>query len=220
MGGSSYLPMTIPEEEVAIGGLSVLGGAFIVLLLAFLFVMIIWGVVAVVFQGIGIMKMHEKLGLKHGWMAFVPILNSYALGKVAEQYIKENGKKSAKFSIILVVAQAVSFGFAVFMGIILGIGTAFLPISIYSILNALFSTVAYAISFAVSVITYIALWRVFAIFSNKNATLYLILSIFVSVVQPFLIFAIRNNQPLCVEMKVEEPIAEEIPETAGVVEEN
>ena len=57
-----------------------------------------------------------------------------------------------------------------------------------------------------------------SIFSNKNATLYLILSIFVSVVQPFLVFAIRNNEPLCVEVKVEEPIAEEIPEVVETIE--
>ena len=61
------------------------------------------------------------------------------------------------------------------------------------------------------VVSYVAWWRVFAIFSNKNATLYLILSIFVSVVHPFLVFAIRNNDPMNVEIKVEE-----IPEAVEV----
>ena len=62
---------------------------------------------AIIFQGIGIMKMHEKLGLKNGWMAFVPFLNAYAIGKVPEQYVKADGRKSGKFSVILVVANSI-----------------------------------------------------------------------------------------------------------------
>ncbi len=213
MGGSSYLPVTTPEEEAILGGMPAIGGIFLIVIFAFLFVMLAFAVVSLIFQGIGIMKMHEKLGLKGGWLAFIPILNSFAMGRVAEQYIKENGKKSAKFSIILLVCQIVSFFFAFAMGVILGIGTAFLPASIYAIINLVFTLLAYGLSFIASVIAYIALWRVFAIFSNKNATLYLILSIFVSVVQPFLIFAIRNKEPLCVEVKTEE-----IPEAAQVIE--
>lgn len=213
MGGSSYLPVTTPEEEAILGGMPAVGGIFLIIVFAFLFVMLAFAVVSLIFQGIGIMKMHEKLGLKGGWLAFVPILNSFAMGRVAEQYIKENGKKSAKFSIILLICQIVSFFFAFAMGVILGIGTAFLPPSIYAIINLVFTLLAYGLSFIASVIAYIALWRVFSIFSNKNATLYLILSIFVSVVQPFLIFAIRNKEPLCVEVKTEE-----IPEAAQVIE--
>lgn len=206
---------TIPESTEIFG---VLGGAFIVLLIAFLLVLLAFSLVAYIFSGIGIMKMHEKLGLKNGWMAFVPVLNSYAMGKVAEQYIKENGKKSAKFSIILVIGQIISLVFAIFMVVLLGIGAVFLPTSIYTILDAVLSLLSYGISFIVSIISYIALWRIYAIFSNKNATLYLILSIFLSVVQPFLVFAIRNNEPLCVEIKVEEPVVEEISEEAEVLE--
>lgn len=201
---------TLPESTATFGAL---GGVFLIVIFAFLFVALAFAVISLIFQGIGIMKMHEKLGLKGGWLAFVPILNSYAMGKVAEQYIKENGKKSAKFSIILLICQIVSLFFAFVMGIILGIGSAFLPASIYAIINLVFTLLSYGLSFIASIIAYIALWRVFAIFSNKNATLYLILSIFISVVQPFLIFAIRNKEPLCVEVKTEE-----ILEAAQVIE--
>ena len=161
------------------------------------------------------MKMHEKLGLKHGWMAFVPILNSYALGKVAEQYIKENGKKSAKFSIILLVIQFASVGIGFIFGLMMGLSQVFFPQSVAMLIELVSYAFIYIVSFGISIVSYVALWRVFAIFSNKNATLYLVLSIFVSFVQPFLIFAIRNNEPLCVEVKVNEPVAEEIAEVVG-----
>lgn len=206
---------TLPESGTTFGAL---GGVFLIIFLALMFVLFVWAVVATIFQGIGIMKMHEKLGLKGGWLAFVPILNNFAVGKVAEQYIKANGKKSAKFSIILIIGQIISLIFSIFIAVLLGIGAAFLPGSIYAIFDFVITIAAYGLSFVLSIIFYVALWRIYAIFTNKNATLFLILSIFLPVVQPFLIFAIRNNEPLCVEITVEEPIAEEIPEL--VSEEN
>lgn len=208
-----YAPSTLPESEAIFGGMPAIGGVFLIVIFAFLFVMLAFSFVAYIFSGIGIMKMHEKLGLKGGWLAFVPVLNSYALGKVAEQYIKENGKKSAKFSIILIIGQIISLFSVFFMTVLLIIGATFLPASIYTILDVVLTLLSYGLSFILSIISYVALWRIYAIFSNKNATLYLILSIFVSFVQPFLVFAIRNNEPLCVEVKVEE-----IPEEVEAVE--
>ena len=101
---------TLPESNAAFGAL---GGVLLIVFLALMFLLFAWVIVATIFQGIGIMKMHEKLGLKYGWFAFVPVLNSYAMGKVAEQYIKENGKKSAKFSIILIIGQIISTIFVI-----------------------------------------------------------------------------------------------------------
>ncbi len=200
----SYAPTPIPEEEAALGGLAV--GGMLVFLLIFLFFAIVFAIITTIFNGIGIMKMHEKLGLKHGWMAFIPVLNSYALGKVAEQYIKADGKKSAKFSVILLVIQFVSVGIGFIFGLIMGFSQFLFPMEAYMIIQLICYAFVYIISFGLSIVSYVALWRVFAIFSNKNATLYLVLSIFVSVVHPFLIFAIRNHEPEHVEIKVEEPL--------------
>ena len=57
------------------------------------------------------------------------------------------------------------------------------------------------ICIALSVVLYVAMWRMFAIFS-QNPTLNLILCIFISFVQPFIIFAIRNNEPMHIEKAV------------------
>lgn len=216
--GGSYIPATIPEEEAMMNGMPVIGGVLLIVLFAFLFVMLVFSFVSYIFQGIGVMKMHEKLGLNNGWMAFVPILNSYALGRVAEQYVKEDGKKSARFSIILLVTQVISLFMVFFMGIALGIFQVLLPISAYTAINAVLSLLSNAVLLVSSVITYVALWRVFSIFANKNATLYLILSIFVSVVQPFLVFAIRNNEPMCVEVTQEVFVEEAVAENVAVTE--
>lgn len=197
-------------------------GVVLILLIVFLFLVLAFAVVTVIFQGIGIMKMHEKLGLKNGWFAFVPVLNAYAIGKVAEQYIKADGRKSAKFSVILMVANLiyllismVSLFFNIFMTIAEEMAISPEVILTVSAISLVFACFELTFSFVYLVVSYVAWWRIFAIFANKNATLYLILSIFVSVVQPFLVFAIRNNDPVNVEIKVEE-----IPEVAVTTEEN
>ncbi len=220
---------TTPDYSTALpesGGMTAFGGMAIGTLFAFLgifFIFVLIGAtITIVFQGIGIMKMHQKLGLKNGWMAFVPFLNQYALGKVAEQYIKENGKKSLKFSVILLISNilpmiiiSIYLIFAFFAGMSLGFSGAsdFDIQTTTSVMSAVFCLVYYPIVIAISVIQYVALWRIYAIFSNENATLFLILSIFVSFVTPFLIFAIRNNEPCCVEIKPNEevPVIEELP---------
>ncbi len=208
-----YGTATLPEEEIAMGGMA-FGGAFLIILFIILFFAFILAAVAIIFQGIGIMKMHEKLGLKNGWFAFIPILNQYALGKVAEQYVKANGKKSAKFSIILPIVSIVSVIIAVSIGFLGGFLMAIFP-DASEIIEAVISLISYPISIGLSIFMYVALWRVYAIFSNKNATLFTIISILFSLVQPFLVFAIRNNDPLCVEIQVP---AEEIFEEAKVIE--
>lgn len=208
-----YGTATLPEEEIAMGGMA-LGGVLLIVFFALMFVLFVWAVVATIFQGIGIMKMHEKLGLKNGWFAFIPLLNQYALGKVAEQYIKANGKKSAKFSIILPIVSVVSVIIGVSIGFLGGLLTVFFP-NASEYIDLILTLITYPISIGLSIFMYVALWRVYAIFSNKNATLFTIISIFFSLVQPFLVFAIRNNDPLCVEIQVP---AEEIFEEAEVIE--
>ena len=215
---STLLPLTIPEEEAEILASEAFLSGILIFLLIFLFFTLIFAVVTVIFQGIGIMKMHEKLGLKNGWMAFVPFLNAYAIGKVAEQYVKADGRKSAKFSVILVVANSiyilismVSLFFNIFTTFAEEMAVSPEAILTVSAISLVFAFFELTFSCAYMVVSYVAWWRVFAIFSNKNATLYLILSIFVSVVHPFLVFAIRNNDPMNVEIKVEE-----IPEAVEV----
>lgn len=186
--------------------LALLGGVTLIFVFGLLFFTFAYLIVAIIFQGIGIMKMHQTLGLKHGWFAFVPVLNSYALGKVAEQYIKVNGKKSARFSIILTILSVVPlimvclfFVLALFVGIGLGAsGTTPADVEAVTLVIQLgYYLVYFPVIIGISVVQYIALWRIFAIFANKNATLYLVLSIFIGI-SPFLIFACRNGQPSCV----------------------
>lgn len=176
--------------------------AFAVILLA---IYLILNLLIIIFQGIGIMKMHKNLNIKGGWMAFVPILNIYAFGKVAEQYVRKNGKKSPRFSLIL------------FLGMLIG---SFTSIILYLLL--LFSSQQSDIIFAICLVItlmfsflfvlgyiftkYIALWHIFAIFLKKNVTLNMVLSIVFPIFQPFAVFVIRDNEPINAQLATDQVV--------------
>ena len=51
-------------------------------------------------------------------------------------------------------------------------------------------------AFVYTVLHYVAFWRIVASFDNSNATLYTVLSVFFSFLDPIFLFIIRNKQPV------------------------
>ncbi len=163
---------------------------------------------------IGIYKMGKNLGFSNAWLSFVPFANIYAFGRIAEKYIKLDGRPSAKFSKILLALYIIMCVLAVVLIIFIlvfiiiesiadptidaflssdavsaSVGVTFILPLILLMLGILGVCTAYV------VIYYIALWRIFAIYDGDNATLYLVLSIFFSFLAPIFLFVLRNRQP-------------------------
>ncbi len=174
--------------------------AFAIILLA---IFLILSVLIIVFQGIGIMKMHKNLNIKGGWMAFVPILNIYAFGKVAEQHVGKNGKKAPKFSLILLLGLLFGSLITILLYTLLLMSSEQSEIIFGTclVITLLFSTL---ISLFYNVTKYIALWNIFAIFLTKNITLNMVLSIIFPIFQPFAIFVIRDNEPINSQIATDE----------------
>ncbi len=165
------------------------------------------------FEAFGLYRMGQRLGFKNPWLAFVPVANVYALGKVAEQYVKNDGKPSAKFSkilltlniiilaiavlfVVLAVVSAVMFTTATTANIVEGSVDESMMGGIAIIIPLLLGYLALiGIAIAQSVVYYIALWRIFAIYDNNNATVFLVLSIFISFLYPIFLFVLRNKEP-------------------------
>ncbi len=188
---------------------SVIGIVAIIYLFSFVI-----GIVMYLLQAFGLYNMGKSLGLQNPWLSFIPVANLYAFGKIAEQYIKADGRKSAKFSKILLTLYIILFviliAFLVFMVAIIMMDAMSDPN-----VNAYFESEEFAatavftfviplllgyfallgVAIALSIVEYIAMWRIFAIFDNDNATLYLVLSIFFSFLSPIFIFVLRNREP-------------------------
>ncbi len=167
-----------------------------------------FGLVAYVFQSIGLYKMGKNLSLAHCWMAWVPFLSTYFLGKIGSKYEKRDGKPSAKFggwlialeiSMLLIITGMIIAVVLLVIGV-LSMENSGAEMSEAAILGKVIPLILaylafFAVTIAYSVVYYIALWRLFAIFDNSTATVFLIVSILFGVATPFLIFAVRNNKP-------------------------
>lgn len=165
-------------------------------------------------NAIGLYEMSSSLGLKNPWYGFIPFLNSFAIGRIAEKYQKKNGAKSAKFSVILLTLEIVMAVLAVitlFSAVSTVIGAASFAagylvnatssagIGAYNIMSVLCLVFAafllVGVATAYLVVYYIAFWRTCAVFDYKNASLYTVLSVFFSFLAPIFLFVIRKNKP-------------------------
>lgn len=167
------------------------------------------GIILFVLNAVGLYNMGKSLFVKAPWLSFIPVASSFALGRIAQEYIKQNGKKSAKFSVILLLLNILSIVLVVAFIILFAVAVlnimviyedggeltggemlsmAITPIIIY--IAAIISSIAFNVTY------YVSLWRVFAIFEKCNATLYTVLSIFFSFLYPIFIFILRKKRPI------------------------
>lgn len=148
------------------------------------------------FEAFGLYRMGQRLGFKNPWLAFVPVANVYALGKVAEQYVKNDGKPSAKFSKILLTLNIIILAIAVLFVVFAVVAAVLFSNRVAIFIPIILGYLALiGIAIAQSVVYYIALWRIFAIYDNNNATVFLVLSIFISFLYPIFLFVLRNKEP-------------------------
>lgn len=138
------------------------------LLAGFVFFAFIIGIVFYVFFCLGLYKLAANRKLENPWLAWIPIAQLYILGQLAGGTIVLFDKKIDKLEMILPI------GF---------VGAA--------ILGSL-PLIGWLISLAYIVFMFCVLFQLYKIYKPDSAMLYTILSIFIA---PFMIFAIRNNQP-------------------------
>lgn len=164
-----------------------------------------------VLMGIGLYSMAKKMELNSPWISFIPVVNTFALGRIAQRYVKRDGTASAKFGVILLVLYIIEIiliaVFAVFTVIAV---VAIIANASDAVLNdttmtlSMFSSfvpvvisyfVLLAVAIVYEVLYFVALWRIYSIFNNRNSTLFTVLSVFFSFLAPIFLFAIRNKEP-------------------------
>ncbi len=154
-----------------------------------LFVVLAISVTIYALYSIGLYKMAKKLSLPSPWMAFVPIASSYLLGLMAET--PSFGKKTLKYSYILLILQAVNFVVSILYSLL----TSLYMFHNFGGILILVYLIYFGTIIATNVFNYIALYRLFNIFSPQNAVNFTVLSILFSISTPFIVFSIRNNEP-------------------------
>ena len=178
-------------------------GSAIIFFAIYTIVIMAFVVINYIFTSIAIMTMLKKCGHKSPFLAWVPFASIYVYGELASKYEDEKpqkniGKSLLTFNILLsasssLLGAALSFTLFVRMPAMI---TGLLAIIAY--ITLIVFTVIYLIKFI------LATWRILRIFAPSASVGLLMLCIFVSAAQPFILFAIRNNEPQNLRGKKEE----------------
>ena len=163
----------------------------------------------------------QRRGLKNPWLSWIPVARMWTLGAISDDYrLKAKGERRSRRKVLLglkiattifsavVMAVCVAVMVILFAAIFVGVGSAMtgnslenleLTEEMENILGVcgvgflLTAFPALVLSVLYAVFYYIALYDIYRSCEPGNATLYLVLSIFVGLSQPVFLFLCRNK---------------------------
>lgn len=146
---------------------------FLVILIYFIF--FIFGFISYAFNSYGLYEIAKKEGIRNPYIAWIPYINRYILGKIAF--------KSIVNAIILVILNIIEL---ILLSVILFVKNVE---ALY-----LFAIISLLLSIVVSVYTYIAHYRLYRKYSKSTIIMTILDVVSCGILGPFFIFAIRNNE--------------------------
>ena len=184
------------------------------------------GTVAYVFNAIAFFRIAKSCDIERPWMAFIPLVNVYLMGQIADTYCRRNqGKKTAYRKILLglnIATLALSVLvciLAIVLAVITILAFAAAPMQDAAptsvIISALIMLVLCLVMLAVFVVYlvfyYIALHKIFKLLDSANATLFVVLCIFFTVAQPIILMILRQKEPVFLDVAEQTDGTEHIP---------
>ena len=168
-----------------------------------------------VLHSLGLYTIAKRRELTHPWMAWVPGLQLWTLGSIADQYMyvaKDKVRNRRKWVVGLAIAMAVlmvvfyivffAAYFVFFLEISMNMEMGMvMEDELQFVLNGLKAFVPtlvvfllmFAVSIVLSVVEYVCYYKLFASCDPENKTLFLVLSIFFSFLLPIFVFVCRKK---------------------------
>ena len=159
----------------------------------------LFGIAAYILTALAIYTISCRRGLRHPWLAWVPVANVWLLGSLSDQYqyvVKGENKSKRKWLITLNILKAVLWLLLIILTIVAaGMLIANESAQTIGLLVALLGLLLpfVAVIIAACVIRYMALYDIFRSLDPGNAVLYLVLSILFSPTEPFFLFFNREK---------------------------
>lgn len=185
-----------------------------------------------IFTALALYTIAKRRGIHNPWLAWIPFANTWLFGCISDQYrsvargeVKNRRKvllgTEIATSAIAIVMLVLCFGMlfdmlavgldnwenmsesmasellAAVMGPVVGICLLCLPLMVLAIVHAVFA--------------FIALYDIYKSCDPANATLYLVLSIFIGIAQPVFLFICRNKDDGMPAPAAEQPFVMEQP---------
>lgn len=167
-------------------------------------------IVAYVFTALGLYTIAQRRGIKNPWMAWVPVLNVWILGSIADQYryvAKGEVRSRRKVLMTTAILQTVAW-LAVMVLLVVMMVKVVMQIPNFGMMSdqMLLSMVLElllpmaggllamgVIAIVHAVFSYIAYADLFASCEPDNKVLYLVLGIFISITLPIFVFICRKK---------------------------
>ena len=162
------------------------------------------GLVGYVLGAIALYTLAQRRGIQHAWLAWIPVGNVWILGSLADQYkyvarreVKNKRKTLLTLSIIQAAAGLILFAVTVgtIVNAVLGSSSGrygeeeiFASLMIPVLILIFLSLPLAGVAIAKTVIRFMALYNVFESCIPENATMFLVLSIFFRITEPFFLF--------------------------------
>lgn len=185
-----------------------LGAGFAALYTVYSMVASSFGIALYVLRALGLYSIAKRRGINHPWMSWVPVLDLWVLGCISDQYqyvVNGNIRNKRKWLLGLSIAMAVLYiVFAVLIGVAVfgAVGGITGSMNDNQLVATLLGPVMglvvgviplVGIAIAVMAIRYVAMYDLYTSCSPQNNVLFLVLSIFFTVTEPFFLFFIRNK---------------------------
>lgn len=182
-----------------------LGGAMLVFYLIYMLVMLAISVGSYVLQSLGLYSIAKRRGIHKPWLSWLPIGDMWILGCISDQFqyvVKGKVKNKRKAMLVLNIIMwtvYVAFFVVYFVFLFQILGGAFdADADMTEMLGSLMGmiglfVVMMGIVIAIMIIRYIALYDAFYSCDPGNAVAFLLISIFVSIAQPILLFICRGK---------------------------
>lgn len=135
----------------------------------FLVFFVIIGIILYVLYALGLYTMAKNKSLENPWMAWIPILQHYTLGKIIRR-MNIGSFQITNPELVLPIASAVTIvlGDVQKLGVLLGL-----------------------VNF---ILMMIALYTLYKMYKPESATLYTVLSVILMFLIPIFVFILRNNE--------------------------
>ena len=169
---------------------------------------VLFGVAVYVLTALSLYTIAQRRGLSRPWLAWIPVVSSWILGSLSDQYryvVKGENRSKRKFLLVMSILSAVLSTVVCVMCVVVAVQAVFGVMQgfqedylvrmvmeyVVSLLGLLLVQLGVMIAYAV--IRYMALYYVYKSLDPANSVLYLVLSILVSPTEPFFLFFNRNK---------------------------
>lgn len=183
--------------------------SFAMIILGYMAFMFLSGLVLWILRSRSLHKIGGRRGIRHAWLAWIPVGTEWVLGSVADQYQHlVRGRVTSRRKIILVLAL-VSFAMYI-AAMAIGLLTIFavIPEQVILTVGALLGFLGWAAAVAAVVFHHICSYSLYRSCDPQTAVVFLVLGIIFPICEPFFYLYCRNKD---LGMVVSEPAAPAAP---------